>query len=85
MPHLTIRNLDPAVKAALEARARADFISRSEAARRALARGFGLRIPRRDLGGLDEELLDSALHDALGRIDWTAPAFTDVELDAMTA
>ncbi|WP_299819379.1 hypothetical protein [uncultured Jannaschia sp.] len=82
---MTIRNVDPAVKAALEARARAESISQSEAARRALARGLGVKIPRRDLGGLGAELLDPAPRAALGRIDWTAPAFTDAELDAMMA
>lgn len=83
MHHMTIRNVDPAVKAALEARARTDAISQSEAARRALARGLGVKIPRRSLRGLGRELMDEPELDALGRIDWTAPPFADGDLDAM--
>lgn len=85
MHHLTIRNLDPTVKAALEERARADAISQSEAARRALAKGLGVRVPRRSLRGVGRELLDQATLEELARIDWTEPAFSDDELDALGA
>lgn len=83
MHHMTIRNIDPAVKTALEERARAEAISQSEAARRALARGLGVRIARRDLAGLGREMLDATSLDALGQVDWEAPDFADADLDAM--
>lgn len=85
MHHMTIRNVDPVVKAALEEAARAQRISQSEAARRALARGLGVRLPRRSLQGLGEEVADAATLEALGRVSWDAPAFSDEELDALAA
>ena len=83
MHHMTIRNVNPAVKAALEERARAEAISQSEAARRALARGLGVKVARRDLAGMGREIMEAAELDALGRIDWETPAFGDADLDAM--
>lgn len=83
MHHLTIRNVDPLVKSALEAKARADGISQTEAARRALARGLGVKVPRRRLGGVGEAVLDRRALDALAQVDWSQPAFTDDELDAL--
>ena len=90
MHHMTIRNVDPAVKAALEEAARMRGISQSEAARRALARGLGVRLPRRDLAGIGAAVLggvdpDGAARGAMRAVDWTAPAFTEAELDAMEA
>lgn len=83
MHHLTIRNVDPLVKAALEARARAEGVSQTEAARQALARGLGVKVPRRRLAGLGEAVFDRRTLDALGAVDWTAPAYSDEELDAL--
>jgi hypothetical protein len=83
MPHLTLRDVDPRVKAALEARAQAEGLSQAEAARRALARGLGVRLPRRNLRGLGAAMFGPAALDALAQVDWTAPSFTDVELDAL--
>ncbi len=81
--HLTIRNVDPVVKAALEERARADAMSQSEAARRALARGLGVKVPRRHLAGIGLEVTDAASLDALCRVDWEIPDFSDADLDGM--
>lgn len=83
MHHLTIRDVDPLVKSALEEQARRDGVSQTEAARQALARGLGVRIPRRHLGGIGAALLDRQALDALGQVDWTAPSFSEAELDAM--
>ncbi len=83
MHHVTIRNVDPLVKSALEARARDEGISQTEAARRALARGLGVKVPRRDLAGVGEAVLPPDALRALGGVDWTEPAFSDAELDAM--
>ena len=60
MHHMTIRNVDPVVKAALEERARADGVSQTEAARQALARGLGVKVPRRRLRGVGQEVLGEA-------------------------
>jgi hypothetical protein len=83
MHHVTIRNVDPLVKSALEARARADGVSQTEAARRALAQGLGVKVPRRSLGGIGEAVFDRRALEALGQVDWSEPAFSDDELDAM--
>ena len=56
MHHLSLRNVDPAIDAALREAARRDGLSKSEAARRALARGLGVTIRRRDLSGLGAAL-----------------------------
>ena len=82
MHHVTIRNVDPLVKSALEERARRDGVSQTEAARRALARGLGVRVPRRHLDGLGDAVLGAAALGALAAVDWTEPAFGDAELDA---
>ena len=81
--HMTIRNVDPVVKAALEERARADGVSQTEAARQALARGLGVRVPRRRLRGMGREVLGEAALSELSRVDWEAPAFSDEELDTL--
>ena len=83
MHHMTIRNVDPAVKAALAERARTDGVSQTEAARQALARGLGVKVPRRRLGGLGREVLGEPALEELARVDWEAPAFSDAELDAL--
>lgn len=83
MHHMTIRNVDPAVKAALEARARADGVSQTEAARQALARGLGIKVPRRRLRGLGREVLGAPALEELARVDWQAPAFSNAELDVL--
>ena len=83
MHHMTIRNVDPVVKVALEERARADGVSQTEAARQALARGLGVRVPRRRLRGIGREVLGEAALGELARVDWEAPAFSDDELDAL--
>lgn len=83
MHHMTIRNVDPAVKAALEERAQADGISQTEAARQALARGLGVKVPRRQLRGLGRDVLGEAALGELGRVDWEAPTLSDAELDAL--
>lgn len=85
MHRVTVRNVDPAVKAALERAARAQHISQSEAARRALARGLGVRVPRRSLQGLGKEVVDASTLAALGHVSWDAPAFSDEKLDALAA
>ena len=86
MHHMTIRNVDPAVKAALEETAKAQRISQSEAARRALAEGLGVRIPKRNLRGLGRRMgLTEEQLEELGKIDWTKPAFTDEEWEQMEA
>ena len=83
MHHMTIRNVDPVVKAALEERARVDGVSQTEAARQALARGLGVKVPRRRLRGIGREVLSEAALGEMARVDWEAPAFTDAELDAL--
>ena len=83
MHHVTIRNVDALIKAALEKRARTDAISQSEAARQALARGLGVKIRRRDLGGIGREVVGDAALAELAGIDWTRPAFSDAELDGL--
>ena len=83
MHHMTIRNVDPVVKAAIEDRARADGVSQTEAARQALARGLGVKVPRRRLRGVGKEILGEAALRELRRIDWEAPALSDGELDAL--
>ena len=81
--HMTIRNVDPVVKAALEKRARADGVSQTEAARQALARGLGVKVPRRRLRGLGRNVLGEAALSQLSRVDWEVPALSDAELDAL--
>ena len=71
------------MKAALEERARADGVSQTEAARQALARGLGVRVPRRRLGGIGRVVFGEVALGELARVDWEAPAFSDAELDAL--
>lgn len=83
MPHMTIRNIDPATPAAIEARAAQDGVSQAEAAREALARGLGVKIKRRSLQGIGAEIFPPETLKALSEIDWTKPAFTDEEWEEM--
>lgn len=80
---MTICNVDPVVKAALEERARADGVSQTEAAHQALARGLGVKVPRRRLRGLGRTVLGEAALSELSRVDWEAPALSNAELDAL--
>lgn len=85
MPVLTIRDVHDDVKAALEARAKAEGVSQSALARRLLADSLGVTVKKRDFTGLGEELFGKAGLKALADadIDWEAPLFTDEELDEM--
>lgn len=80
MHHLTLRNVDPAIEAALREAAARDGLSKSEVARRALARGLGVTIRRRNLSGLGSAVMDEAAREALAAQDWEAP---DLDIDAL--
>ena len=42
-----------------------------------------MKVPLRSLRGIGREMLDASTLNALGRVDWEAPAFADGGLDAM--
>ena len=85
MHHLTLRNVDPAIEAALREAAAREGLSKSEVARRALARGLGGTIRRRDLSGLGAALMDDAARRVLAAQDWDAPDLEAAALDGLEA
>ena len=85
MHHLTLRNVDPAVDAALRDAAARDCISKAEAARRALAKGLGVTLRRRDLSNLGAAILTAPARATLAAQDWEAPDFDAAALEALEA
>ncbi len=83
MPVLTIRDVDETVKTAPEDRAKKEGISQSALARRLLAGSLGVKVRKRDLGGLRLELFSGEGLKALNEINRSEPCFTDEELDRM--
>ncbi|WP_308916656.1 hypothetical protein [Jannaschia sp. LMIT008] len=85
MHHLTLRNVDPAIDAALREAAARDGLSKSEVARRALAKGLGVTIKRRDISGLGDRLMDRRSREILAAQDWITPDLSDADYDEMEA
>ena len=85
MHHLTLRNVDPLIDAALREAARREGLSKSEVARRALARGLGVTLRRRDLSGLGAALMDDGARRTLGAQDWERPDLSAADHDTLEA
>ncbi len=85
MSVLTIRNVDEAVKSALEVRAKEEGVSQSSLARRLLADSLGVKVKKRNLRGLGERLFTEEQRRELAKIDGQKPCFADEELDHFMA